>query len=139
MSSHAFPLRKGISPIQLLLLVQMKHGPKYGYEMLTNIREEFNGVWEPQTGTIYPALKNLESKGLMFPDFKIEYGRDSEGNIVLGDEISPDTCRFWDRETCDVLDKDLFRKGESGVIEAYRRVAELILDEDDRKRWSLDF
>jgi phosphoribosylaminoimidazole-succinocarboxamide synthase len=89
---------------------------------------------------INKILKNfLESKGLMFPDFKIEYGRDPEGNIVLGDEISPDTCRFWDRVTCDVLDKDLFRKGESGVIEAYKRVAEIILDEDDLKKWNLDF
>ena len=62
---------------------------------------------------INKVLKDfLESKGLLFPDFKIEYGYDEEGNIVLGDEISPDTCRFWDSETCDVLDKDLFRKGE---------------------------
>jgi phosphoribosylaminoimidazole-succinocarboxamide synthase len=89
---------------------------------------------------INKILKNfLDSKGLLFPDFKIEYGRDQEGNIVLGDEISPDTCRFWDRETRDVLDKDLFRKGESGVIEAYRRVAEIILDEDDLKRWNLSW
>lgn len=89
---------------------------------------------------INEILKNfLESKGLLFPDFKIEYGRDQKGNIVLGDEISPDTCRFWDRVTCDVLDKDLFRKGESGVIEAYKRVAEIILDEDDLTKWNLDF
>jgi phosphoribosylaminoimidazole-succinocarboxamide synthase len=89
---------------------------------------------------INETLKNfLESKGLIFPDFKIEYGRDKQGYIVLGDEISPDTCRFWDRETCDILDKDLFRKGESGVIEAYQRVAEIILDADDLKKWDLDF
>lgn len=81
----------------------------------------------------------LESKGLIFPDFKIEYGRDSEGDIVLGDEISPDTCRFWDKETCDVLDKDLFRRGESGVMEAYQKVANIILDEKDKKRWNLNF
>jgi len=80
----------------------------------------------------------LESKGLLFPDFKIEYGYDSDGNIVLGDEISPDTCRFWDAETCDILDKDLFRKGESGVIEAYKRVASIILDEKDKNRWNIE-
>jgi phosphoribosylaminoimidazole-succinocarboxamide synthase len=89
---------------------------------------------------INQVLKSfLESRGILFPDFKIEYGRDYEGNIVLGDEISPDTCRFWDRETRDVLDKDLFRKGESGVIEAYKKVANIILDEKDKKRWNLDF
>ena len=81
----------------------------------------------------------LESKGLLFPDFKIEYGRDHGGKLVLGDEISPDTCRFWDRETCDILDKDLFRMGEEGVIEAYQKVANIILDEKDKKRWNLDF
>ena len=79
---------------------------------------------------INDVLKNfLETRGLLFPDFKIEFGRDCDDNIVLGDEISPDTCRFWDRETKDILDKDLFRKGESGVIEAYQKVANMILDE----------
>ncbi|OPY30303.1 MAG: Phosphoribosylaminoimidazole-succinocarboxamide synthase [Methanobacterium sp. PtaU1.Bin242] len=57
---------------------------------------------------------------------------------MLGDEISPDTCRFWDMETCDVLDKDLFRKGESGVINAYSQVASRILDEEDKEKWNLD-
>jgi DNA-binding PadR family transcriptional regulator len=94
MSSHAFPLRKGISPIQLLLLVQMKHGPKYGYEMLTNIREEFEGVWEPQTGTIYPALKNLEGKGLIQTEKREEteyYSLTEEGEdslLELGARVS---------------------------------------------------
>lgn len=80
----------------------------------------------------------LESKGLLFPDFKVEYGYDNEGKLVLGDEISPDTCRFWDSETCDILDKDLFRQGELGVIEAYKRVASTILDENDKKRWKVN-
>jgi phosphoribosylaminoimidazole-succinocarboxamide synthase len=81
----------------------------------------------------------LENRGILFPDFKIEYGRDHNGNIVLGDEISPDTCRFWDGKTKDILDKDLFRKGESGVIEAYQKVANIILNSEDKKRWNLDF
>jgi DNA-binding PadR family transcriptional regulator len=49
----------------MLLLLQLKHGSKYGYEMLKNIREEFEGVWEPQTGTIYPSLKSLVSRDLV--------------------------------------------------------------------------
>jgi len=88
---------------------------------------------------INSVLKDfLESKGILFPDFKIEYGYNDEGNLILGDEISPDTCRFWDRETCDVLDKDLFRHGESGVIDAYKRIAAIILDQGDKKRWNVE-
>jgi phosphoribosylaminoimidazole-succinocarboxamide synthase len=87
---------------------------------------------------INKALKDfLESNGILLPDFKIEFGYDSQGNIVLGDEISPDTCRYWDIKTCDVLDKDLFRQGESGVVDAYQKVASMILDEDDKERWGL--
>jgi phosphoribosylaminoimidazole-succinocarboxamide synthase len=82
--------------------------------------------------------KFLLSKQILFPDFKIEFGFDIQENIILGDEISPDTCRFWDAETCDVLDKDLFRKGESCVVEAYIEVASRILDEKDIKKWDLE-
>ena len=54
-----------LSPIQLLLLVQLEHSPKYGYEMLKTIREELDGVWVPKTGTIYPAIKSLEKHKLI--------------------------------------------------------------------------
>lgn len=88
---------------------------------------------------INTVLKDfLASKDVLFPDFKIEYGFDSENNIVLGDEISPDTCRFWDSETCEVLDKDLFRNGEKGVMNAYMKVASLLLDKDDREKWGVE-
>jgi phosphoribosylaminoimidazole-succinocarboxamide synthase len=103
------------------------------------IDEEKLKIIKETTLKINKTLKDfLESKGLLFPDFKIEYGYDMDGNIILGDEISPDTCRFWDSETCDVLDKDLFRQGESGVIEAYKRVASIILDDEDKKRWGIE-
>ena len=120
---------------------------EYGDPMLNDdiaialglIDEEKLKIIKDDTLKINKVLKDfLESKGLLFPDFKIEYGYDEEGNIVLGDEISPDTCRFWDMETCDTLDKDLFRKGESGVIEAYKKVASTILDENDKKRWNVE-
>lgn len=101
-------------------------------------REELKTIREI-TLKINSVLKDfLKSKGILFPDFKIEFGRDSQGNIVLGDEISPDSCRFWDSETWDVLDKDLFRKGESGVMEAYITVASRVLDDEDKKKWNLD-
>jgi DNA-binding PadR family transcriptional regulator len=54
-----------LSPIQLLLLVQLENMPKYGYEMLKTIREELKDVWVPKTGTIYPALRSLEKHNLI--------------------------------------------------------------------------
>ena len=52
-------------------------------------------------------------------DFKIEFGKTADGTIVLADEISPDTCRFWDADTHEKLDKDRFRRDMGGVEEAY--------------------
>lgn len=56
-------------------------------------------------------------------DFKIEFGFDSQNNILLADEISPDSCRLWDANTNDKLDKDRFRRGLGGLVEAYTEVA----------------
>ena len=53
-------------------------------------------------------------------DFKLEFGKTADGDIVLADEISPDTCRFWDVSTGEKLDKDRFRRDLGGVAEAYR-------------------
>lgn len=55
-------------------------------------------------------------------DFKLEFGRLSDGTIVLADEISPDTCRFWDMETDEKLDKDRFRRDMGGVEGAYEEM-----------------
>src|SRR5919112_1193469 len=71
----------------------------------------------------------FDERGISLVDFKIEAGRDAEGNLMLADEISPDTCRFWDKETGEKLDKDRFRNDMGGVEEAYaemlRRVTEI--------------
>lgn len=56
-------------------------------------------------------------------DFKIEFGFDVENNIILADEISPDSCRLWDDKTDNKLDKDRFRRGLGGLVEAYKEVA----------------
>ncbi|HET8816333.1 MAG TPA: phosphoribosylaminoimidazolesuccinocarboxamide synthase [Pseudidiomarina sp.] len=61
--------------------------------------------------------------GMMLVDFKLEFGIDADGTIVLGDEFSPDGCRLWDQETRKKLDKDRFRQGLGGVVEAYEEVA----------------
>ena len=55
-------------------------------------------------------------------DFKLEFGRLSDGSIVLADEISPDTCRFWDAQTNEKLDKDRFRRDMGGVEDAYKEM-----------------
>ena len=52
-------------------------------------------------------------------DFKLEFGKDKDGAIFLADEISPDTCRFWDAKTNEKLDKDRFRRDLGNVKEAY--------------------
>lgn len=61
--SSRSPFKMPISPLQILLLTQMEDGPKYGYEMLKQLKAEFEGTWEPKTGTVYPALRSLEKKG----------------------------------------------------------------------------
>jgi DNA-binding PadR family transcriptional regulator len=63
--SSKTPLKLTISPLQVLLLIQLETGQKYGYEMLVTLKEDFEGAWEPKTGTVYPALKSLERKGLI--------------------------------------------------------------------------
>ena len=62
-------------------------------------------------------------------DFKMEYGRLSDGTIVLADEISPDTCRFWDSETNEKLDKDRFRRDMGGVEDAYNEMMNRVFGE----------
>ncbi|MEG0377740.1 MAG: phosphoribosylaminoimidazolesuccinocarboxamide synthase [Eubacterium sp.] len=61
-------------------------------------------------------------KGINLIDFKIEFGKTNDGQIVLADEISPDTCRFWDVETGEKLDKDRFRKDLGNIEEAYKEM-----------------
>ena len=82
--------------------------------------------------------KFLKEKGLILVDFKIEFGLDTEGNIVLGDEISPDTTRLWDSETLDNFDKDIFRKGEEGVVDAYHKVVDLVLTTEEKEKWNVE-
>ena len=57
------PLKMPVSPLQILLLTQLEEGSKYGYEMLKQLKDEFEGTWTPKTGTVYPALKSLQKKG----------------------------------------------------------------------------
>ena len=71
----------------------------------------------------------LKDLGIELIDFKLEFGRTAEGEIVLADEISPDTCRFWDSNTGEKLDKDRFRRDMGGVEDAYQEVLRRLLGE----------
>lgn len=64
--------------------------------------------------------------GMLLVDFKLEFGVDASGDIVLGDEFTPDGCRLWDSETRKKLDKDRFRQGLGSVVESYIEVAKRI-------------
>ena len=68
--------------------------------------------------------------GVTIVDFKLEFGRTSDGTIVLADEISPDTCRLWDSKTHEKLDKDRFRRDMGGVEDAYSEIMRRLLRHD---------
>ena len=63
-------------------------------------------------------------------DFKLEFGKTKDGQIILADEISPDTCRFWDARTGEKLDKDRFRRDMGGVEEAYNEMMRRVFGEE---------
>lgn len=64
----------------------------------------------------------FEKKGIILVDFKLEFGKNRRGEIILADEISPDTCRFWDAKTKKSLDKDVFRFNKGDLIDAYEEL-----------------
>lgn len=97
----------------LLNLVRKKED----IEFIKNTAREINGI-----------LKAFfENKNLRLIDFKIELGYDENGEILLADEISPDSCRFWDKDTNEKLDKDRFRQDLGNVKMAYEEVLRRIL------------
>ena len=78
------------------------------YDMTAKINEVLTGLFDRMNITLV--------------DFKIEFGRTSDGQIVLADEVSPDTCRLWDKTTNEKLDKDRFRRDLGKVREAYEEI-----------------
>ena len=71
----------------------------------------------------------LKDANIELIDFKLEFGKTTDGTIVLADEISPDTCRFWDTVTGEKLDKDRFRRDLGGVEDAYQEILKRLLGE----------
>ena len=84
--------------------------------------DELKYIYE-LTAKINDLLKNaLDKIGITLVDFKVEFGKNYKGEILLADEITPDTCRFWDKETGKKLDKDRFRRDLGSIEEAYIEV-----------------
>lgn len=87
------------------------------------VSEEELSFIKKETEKINELLKKFFLKaGLILVDFKIEFGKTSDGKIILSDEISPDTCRLWDVKTRNKLDKDRFRRNLGSVMDAYEEV-----------------
>ena len=86
-------------------------------DKLRRVAREINDILKPF----------FAQKGLNLVDFKLEFGKDKDGNIILIDEISPDNCRFWDIESGEKMDKDRFRQGLGGLKVAYEEVLNRIL------------
>lgn len=69
----------------------------------------------------------FDTLNVILVDFKLEFGKTADGKIVLADEISPDTCRLWDKTTKEKLDKDRFRRDMGGVEEAYQEIMKRVM------------
>jgi len=79
--------RRVVSPLQFLVIMQLSEEPKYGYEMLKVLRDEFDGLWDLKTGTFYPALKSLESRGFVETELRDQtefYSLTEKGTTLLG-------------------------------------------------------
>lgn len=103
---------------------------RYHIAALQLATEEELGLIEDYALRVNELLSEyLLDLGIELIDFKLEFGRTAEGQIVLADEISPDTCRFWDSKTGEKLDKDRFRRDLGGVEDAYREVMKRLMGE----------
>lgn len=84
--------------------------------------DELKKIYDVTSKINKELIKIFDEVGVTLVDFKIEFGKTSTGEIVLADEISPDTCRLWDKETNTKLDKDRFRRDLGDVIGAYKEI-----------------
>ncbi|MFT6077064.1 MAG: phosphoribosylaminoimidazole-succinocarboxamide synthase [Myxococcota bacterium] len=92
--------------------------------VLKVIKESELDLIKEYTFKINQILKDLfDNINIKLVDFKIEFGFDQNNNIILADEISPDSCRLWDKDSNKKMDKDRFRRNLGGLAEAYREIA----------------
>jgi phosphoribosylaminoimidazole-succinocarboxamide synthase len=89
---------------------------------LVNDRKELDILREYGRKINEFLTKFFDKIGLILVDFKVEFGKDKNGNIILADEITPDSCRLWDKKTGKKMDKDLFRFDLGDIKEAYEEI-----------------
>ncbi len=90
-------------------------------EQMKNISLQVNDI----------LIAYLQARKVILVDFKLEFGITDDGKLILADEISPDTCRFWDADTKEKLDKDRFRRDLGNVEEAYQEILKRLGGEQD--------
>ncbi|MCK4317792.1 helix-turn-helix transcriptional regulator [Candidatus Bathyarchaeota archaeon] len=129
--SSKTPVRMPVSPLQVLLMIQLDGSPKYGYEMLKTLKDEFDGVWEPKTGTVYPALKSLARKGFVETEERdgTEYYHITEKGRKLFPELEKhfaDSLGFTVNYLA-VLFKWMSKEMKQGAL----RIMSIIVDKDE--------
>jgi phosphoribosylaminoimidazole-succinocarboxamide synthase len=129
-----YPIKEGTPLDPPVIVIDLKddsrHDPMVNDDLIFALglatREELTVIKQEalRVNSVLAAL--FDSLGITLVDFKLEFGRAKDG-IYLGDEISMDSMRLWDKKTGESLDKDVFRFGRGDVMEVYRRVSERIL------------
>lgn len=131
-----YPMKEGTVFESPVLVFDFK-SDEYGDPMLNDdialalglaTREELAILRKLALGINELFVPYLDKRGIILPDFKLEFGR-VDGEIILADEISCDTCRFWDKTTGQSMDKDVFRFDKGDISKAYEEVARRIVPE----------
>lgn len=131
-----YPMKEGTVFESPVLVFDFK-SDEYGDPMLNDdialalglaTREELAILRKLALGINELLVPYLDKRGIILPDFKLEFGR-VDGEIILADEISCDTCRFWDKTTGQSMDKDVFRFDKGDISKAYEEVARRIVPE----------
>ncbi|ALK04574.1 MAG: phosphoribosylaminoimidazole-succinocarboxamide synthase [Methanosarcina sp. 795] len=131
-----YPLKEGTVFKSPVLVFDFK-SDEYGDPMLNDdialalglaTEEELATLRKLALRTNELLVPYLDERGIVLPDFKLEFGR-RDGEIILADEISCDTCRFWDKDTGQSMDKDVFRFDKGDISKAYEEVARRIVPE----------
>ena len=131
-----YPMKEGTVFESPVLVFDFK-SDEYGDPMLNDdialalglaTREELAILRKLAFGINELLVPYLDERGIILPDFKLEFGR-VDGEIILADEISCDTCRFWDKKTGQSMDKDVFRFDKGDISKAYEEVARRIVPE----------
>jgi len=89
---------------------------------LNGLRKDLLQIKELTLEINRALIEIFEAVGIELIDFKLEFGRQTDGTIILADEISPDTCRLWDSQTRERLDKDIYRKNLGELVPVYQEV-----------------